>query len=354
VIRERGPLRRAPFLFACIFNTRTVFLFNETHMSGILNSKQRFVDTVITAEGRRQLASGEFKVEFATFSDRDIFYGKDAVSGTIDQSAIIQLEAESGSPGDIITLETNLFGNVVAEIVAGVSSSLGDGAPISMIDGKIVQFNSASKNAITGSAYRDMTKSILNAGINNFKELSTISSIDPLLEDQDFKISQNEVTFRITAENVDDYCSLPVADISRDAESVHQDRHLSHLENYRYLPPRNKPTPTDPRGRILFDYANNSQADIITREDYENEVRFLPKAEIEFTNSSMENNVVAQLYETSGDQLTQLRAIDFGEFATGDSERPTKRVYFVGKLYPSTKDKFGNLTYVNMFTLEFD
>ena len=31
-------------------------------MSGILDSKQRFVDTVITAEGRRQLASGEFKL----------------------------------------------------------------------------------------------------------------------------------------------------------------------------------------------------------------------------------------------------------------------------------------------------
>ena len=323
-------------------------------MSGILNSKQRFVDTVITAEGRRQLASGEFKVEFATFTDRDIFYGKDAVSGTIDQSSIIQLEAETGSPGDIITLESNIFGNVVADVVSGVSSSLSDNAPFSMLDGKIVQFNSASRNAITGSEYRKMAESIINASLVKFQELGTISSIDPFMEDHNFKISQNEVTFRITAANVNDFCALPVADISRDAESLHQDRHLSHLANYRYLPPRNKPTPSNPRGTRLFNYPNNSQANISTLEDYENEVRFLPKAEIEFTNTSRENNVVAQLYETSGEQLTQLRAIDFGEFATGDPERPTKRVYFVGKVYPSTQDKFGNLTYVNMFTLEFD
>jgi len=354
MIRERGPLRRAPFLFACIFNSRAVFLFNETHMSGILNSKQRFVDTVITAEGRRQLASGEFQVEFATFSDRDIFYGKDAISGTIDQSKLIQLEAASALPSDIITLETNLFGNVVSEIIAGVSSSLGDDAPVSMIDGKIVQFNSASKNAITGSAYRAMVKDIIGAGIINFQELGTISTIDPFLEDQTFRISEKIVTFPITHRNVDDFCALPTADISRDAESIHQDRHLSHLPNYKYLPPRNKKTPSDPTGSILFDYPNNSQADIITLEYYENEVRFLPKAEIEFTNTSRENNVVAQLYETSGDYLTQLKVIDFGEFATGDPVRPTKRVFFAGKVYPASADKYGTVTYVNMFTLEFD
>jgi len=321
-------------------------------MSGILDSKQRFVDSVITAEGRRQLASGEFKIEFASFSDADVFYQADPVSGSIDLSQLIQLEAPSDLPTDKIVLESNLFGDVVADIVAGVSSS--SGLPISVMGGKVVQFTSSSKNIITGSAYKALAASIISASLNNYKSLSPIASEDPFLSDQKLQISRREITFEITDRNVDDYCALPVADISRDAESLFQDRHLSHLPNYKYLPPKNKPTPQDPEGKVLFDYPDNSQADIITLQDYENEVRFLPRSDIEFTNTSRENNVVCQVYETSGEKLNQLVAIDFGEFVTTDPQRPTKRVYFVGKLYPKDVDKFGNETYVNMFTLEFD
>ena len=61
-------------------------------MSGILNKKQRFVDTVITDEGRRQLASGEFKIEFATFSDSEAFYRADLASGTFDMQQLLMLE----------------------------------------------------------------------------------------------------------------------------------------------------------------------------------------------------------------------------------------------------------------------
>ena len=321
-------------------------------MSGILDNKQRFVDSVITAEGRRQLAAGEFKIEFASFSDADVFYQADPVSGSIDLSQLIQLEAPSDLPTDKIVLESNLFGDVIATAVAGVSSA--NGQPISVMGGKVVQFSGASKNIITGSAYKAIAASIISASLSNYKSLSPIATEDPFLSDQKLKISRREITFEITDRNVDNYCSLPVADISRDAESLFQDRHLSHLPNYKYLPPRNKPTPQDPEGKVLFDYPDNSQADIITLQDYENEVRFLPRTDIEFTNTSRENNVVCQVYETSGEKLNQLVAIDFGEFVTNDPQRPTKRVYFIGKLYPKESDKFGNETYVNMFTLEFD
>ena len=94
-------------------------------MSGILNNKQRFVDTVITQEGRRQLASGEFKVEFATFSDLGAFYGKHPDSGSIDMSTQLQLEAPSFGPVDTVTLESNLVGNVVASVIPGVMITSG-------------------------------------------------------------------------------------------------------------------------------------------------------------------------------------------------------------------------------------
>ena len=160
-----------------------------------------------------------------------------------------------------------------------------------------------------------------------------------LLDDQDMKISQVKATFEITDGNVNAICSLPTADITTDAESTYQDKRLSHLPNYKYLPPINKKTALDPAGSILFNYPNNSQADIVTLEDYENIVRFLPNVEIEFTNTSRENNLVCQMYDTSGEFLSQLKAIDFGEFVTGDDDHPVKRVYFVGKLYPAAVTK---------------
>ncbi len=38
-------------------------------MSGILNTKQRIMDTILTQEGKRQLASGELRLNFITFTD---------------------------------------------------------------------------------------------------------------------------------------------------------------------------------------------------------------------------------------------------------------------------------------------
>jgi hypothetical protein len=62
-------------------------------MSGILNSKTRIMDVVLTVEGRRQLASGKFVPQFASFTDRHVFYAKDAASGSDDASSYIYFEA---------------------------------------------------------------------------------------------------------------------------------------------------------------------------------------------------------------------------------------------------------------------
>ena len=38
-------------------------------MSGILDNKSRVLDTVITTEGRRQLAEGGVDIQYVTFTD---------------------------------------------------------------------------------------------------------------------------------------------------------------------------------------------------------------------------------------------------------------------------------------------
>jgi hypothetical protein len=317
-------------------------------MSGILNNKQRFVDTVLTQEGRRQIASGELRVEFATFTDGGIFYGKDAVSGTIDQSDLIQLEASPDLPTDIITMESNLFGEVMASIIPGVNST-------ELLAGQIVEYkteNSGSKNVITGSEYRALVDGILSSSIGNFARLQTIGTLDPLMDDPTFKVSTNIINFDVTDDNLDSLSALPNANINV-AESIPEDRHLSHVPNFKYMPPRNTPTSTEPTGSLLYKYPNPSQVDIQTYADIKRELSFLPHGEVIFQNTSRGNNLICQVFETSGDSFSKLKIIDFGEFDTGEREHPTRRIFFMGKEIQN-KDITGNKTYVNMFTVEFD
>ena len=42
-------------------------------MAGILNKKFRFIDYVVTQEGKRQLASGMLRAEYASVSDMHAF-----------------------------------------------------------------------------------------------------------------------------------------------------------------------------------------------------------------------------------------------------------------------------------------
>jgi len=43
---------------------------------GILDKKTRFIDLVITQEGKRQIAAGKLRAELASLSDGTAFYDK--------------------------------------------------------------------------------------------------------------------------------------------------------------------------------------------------------------------------------------------------------------------------------------
>ncbi len=320
---------------------------------GILDSKQRFVDTVITAEGRRQLASGDFKIEFATFTDSDVFYEKSgSQSVTADLSARIQLEAPTAMPTDIVTLETDVFGKVISanpgltvlEGVTGVSGTF------QVIDGQIKQFeNSGSKNLISGSVYRQVIGGFLSGTIGNFSALGTIGTTEDRFGPQKMSLSSNLVEFEITDKNIDSICAIPEPYMFN-PEAFSQDRHMTHLPNYKYLPPRNKKTPKDTEGKILYEYPKNQQGNLMSLERLENEVKFLPSSEIIFNETSRQNNIVCQLFEVTDNTVKKLSTIDFGQFQTDDPESPNKRFFFAGKVFKTKTTK--RLTYVNMFTLE--
>lgn len=81
-------------------------------MSGILDSKSRVLDVILTAEGRRQMSEGTFKVSYLTFTDSDVAYIPDAVEGHDDPTNKIYLEA-CNLPQDQIVFEANDEGYLV-------------------------------------------------------------------------------------------------------------------------------------------------------------------------------------------------------------------------------------------------
>lgn len=81
-------------------------------MSGILDSKSRIIDAILTIEGRRQMAEGTFEVSYATFTDAGVPYIPDSVDGHVDPTSKIYFEA-CNLPQDQITFESNDEGKLI-------------------------------------------------------------------------------------------------------------------------------------------------------------------------------------------------------------------------------------------------
>ena len=82
-------------------------------MSGILDAKSRIIDSVITDNGRSQIARGDLRIEFASFTDAMAYYEADIVSGSSDATRRIYFEQEGNKRQDFITFETDDSGNLL-------------------------------------------------------------------------------------------------------------------------------------------------------------------------------------------------------------------------------------------------
>jgi len=82
-------------------------------MAGILDNKKRIMDTIVTQEGRRQLSSGNFKIKYASFTDGNVFYEEDLLTGTTDATLRIPFEAVNKFQDNIV-FETDDSGNLLS------------------------------------------------------------------------------------------------------------------------------------------------------------------------------------------------------------------------------------------------
>lgn len=306
---------------------------------GLLDSKKRVLDTIVTAEGRRQLARGRMNIRFATFTDQDAFYEGDNVSGSTDTRSRPHLEAFS-RPQDMITFESDDVGNLLQ--FKGSKHDVMSGHVLVSSGSKYLNFPQVEFK-------RAAQLGLLTSSIDNFKSLYSIGTDDPLDDDMSFTLSQNSISFDVVDKMLASRQGIDVSTID-DIESLMQDRRLSHAPNFKYLPPKNKKTPEDQVGLLLGDYNRIDQGNVLTLSELLADLKDTQRVSVKFTETSRDSNIFGQFFDVKNDVMKKLDVIDFGEFIDNNSNSGSKHVFFVGQVYTDSR---GAHTFVNLFTLIF-
>lgn len=317
-------------------------------MAGILDSKQRVMDVMITDEGRAQAASGELTIKYVTFTDRHTFYETDtpllddAVAN--DASGRIYFECSSRHQ-DQIVVET-----IDAGVIKPFRSTDFDLSQENLISGLTAEGAPAEDITVySGSNFVENSNSFIDDLTKNFSEQQILGTYDPFSDSTEFTLNNTSLAFTISNNN-------PVASDSENVrleniESIFQDKRFSTLPNFLYLPPENAPRTGERYGRKLGNYVNWNQKPILTFQELLSQLSNKEYYDIEFVETSRENNIVVQPFEFSEFGVKKLCVVDYGEFPDEDPTSPGKRVFFVGKIF---KDAFGSSTFVNIFTIIMD
>jgi len=358
-------------------------------MAGILDKKSRIIDIVVTPEGRKQMHSGEYRPLYASFTDSQSFYESDPVSGSSDATERIYFESFS-LPIDQITYETDESGMLLGFNPGGNLVTFGDGGLYETISDEDMALQPKSSHFVLvgSSSFASQSARLMSGSVDNIKKLQLLCSTKLAKSTNNpFIVNRNLIEFRIN--NTVPFGTHPEnKTISiNSAEPVLYDKRLAHEPNYKFLPPKTK------RGSLLAHYRNYEQAGFNKFSDLTDIIGKMPKDDIEdprqeifrdrslirpttiqsatqldqaikgiyqsemitFDNTTIENNMLAQVFEVNNlgqKRLLKLDIIDRGILEDeNDPLRPQKHVFFVGKV---VTDSYGIHSFINLFTLVFD
>lgn len=327
-------------------------------MAGILDSKERVMDFIITQEGKRQAGFGELKVKFASFTDLHTFY---ETSGSLEQPLL----AADASDRILFEAYSRYQDVVVPELEAGYSLR-----PFRTSDFEIVGKSIASGtfqvgfinrvNLITGSDLPAALDDVLVGVEKNFKDQTIIGSIDEYSFSQDFMPQPQAVEFSI--KDTTEYLRSSQASSNGVANadnipSLFSDKRFSRFPNFLYLPPENLPLPGEERGNKLANYPELNERSVTSINDVLNSLAGKEKQTITFEPTSRSNNFICQFFESSNLGADKLSIIDFGNFddenpgSPESLQSPGRRVFFAGKI---RRDSTGAETFLCIFTIVID
>jgi len=328
-------------------------------MAGILNSKERVMDFIVTQEGKRQAGFGELRVKFASFTDLHTFY---ETSGSLEQPTL----AADASDRIFFEAHDRYQDLVVPELEAGFSLR-----PFRTSDFQVAGRTVASgtfqvgfidrMNVITGSDLPEATPDLLNGITQNFNDLRIIGSEDIYSLSQEFDVSLDVQHFKVddgteylrSSEKSGNAGTVQTENVP----SVFSDSRFSRFPNFLYLPPENLPQPGFSSGSVLADYPQLNEKPMATLDDVLVGLKGKQKAEVAFSSTSRFNNYVCQVFESSQLGVDKLSIVDFGNFDDEEPGSPDsilspgRRVFFAGKI---RRDSSGAETFLCLFTIIID
>lgn len=317
---------------------------------GILDNKTRVLDTILTQEGRGQLADGSLRFSYVSFTDGAAFYKADAASGSADASARFYLEAAS-LPSDQISFKADDSGRL--QPFSGHTQQ-------ALLDGQIVSFSTpgstqllvtGSSRLLSGDEFLEVASDMLSSSIDNFKNLYVIGTKDPLFEDDGFSVGPASATFTLTDDR-------PIQSKARRSvnvnslDSLFNDPRLSRLPNFAYLPPLNRKRGTQPVKALGY-YPpwgmkrRLEYADLVHELDYFERLGYVRR--FTFDPTSRNNRLMAQFFEMHYNVIRKLDVIDFGMHTNAAGKQV--HVFFAGRILV---DENGAQTFVHQFTAVFE
>jgi len=335
-------------------------------MSGLLDSKARILDSIITFEGRKQISTGQLKIEYVSFSDGATFYKADIASGSSDATRRLFLEA-CNLPQDEITFEADDSGRL---------QSFKNDSALQLQAGQLISFSFTpqTKAVITGSSegfttlrgpqFASQIEGILTSSIDNFQKLQLIGTRDKIFDDEGFAIGNPNIEFVIHNDRPIANPNQWVANVNH-LESLFSDPRLSRLPNFYYMPPVNKVNDksidkSDSRNLSIQQLGNfppwgKTHVEPLTYDQIKGELDLYEKQgymkTVSFEPTSRKNSIIAQFFETSYDTVRKLDVIDFGMIQNSDSRQPVSQLFFVGKVIVDDNDTH---TFIHLFTMLFE
>jgi hypothetical protein len=347
-------------------------------MAGILDKKTRFVDLVVTQEGKRQIASGQLRAEYASFTDMHAFYTSSGSYSEICNRIYFQV---MGRPENSLVIEKDDSGKLLTFDHTPTGSIVGN----AIFEKENVVTEDLHKLKIaTGSQFASLSTAIEKSFIRHFDQNYFLSSVD-LVGDEEFEISNNNLRYEITP--VFPFSSGAKKEIINvnQAEPFLLDSKITHLDNFDFLPPINEDGSAYGNYTDIRNTSKNTWEDIINELGYDafadtfinkgNDVdvqkntigdyqpskirrnrNTMSKKEfktITFDKTSKDNNLLIQMFEKNKNLFKKLDIVSAGVFIDNNdlNKRFEKQVYYIGKVF---LDDFNTPTFINLFTLIFD
>lgn len=310
---------------------------------GLLDPKSRILDVVLTDQGRRALAKNDLKISYYSLSDGATFYEADVASGSSDVTSRVYAECATDLPQDVISLLVN-----DARQINSVRSTAMSGST-SVYGGHVITGGASASRVLSGDEFADHAERVMSSSLENLRNNFVLGSVDDFFQDDEFIVAPTSAQFTVGTDSNGNFPSTQTVAVNA-LEGFFQDPLLSHIPNFMYLPPVNKPSDDLQAATLLGNYSSLGGDVTVDYSDVKGSVDDARKQgrvkTFRFDPAPRDCNVHVQIFEQTTTGLSKLDVVDFGTYR-GDAGNPV-RVLFAGKVYT---DDFGVETFARLFTI---